>query len=97
MSRQGRRAERQRRFVTEREASLAARLARLDYKVTENGALKPRTKGRMWHRGNRRNGHRPPIGRTWDRLGPTYVVAIDEVRFANPIIHYRWRQMTRDT
>ena len=38
MTRHERRNQRQRRFVTRREAQMAARLARLDYKVTENGA-----------------------------------------------------------
>ena len=92
-TRRERRAIRRRWFVTAREASLAARLARLDYKVTENGALKPPTKGRTWNRGNRKNAHRPPGGRGWDRSGPTYVVGVDEARLPEPIIHYRWRRL----
>ena len=94
MTRRERRAIRQRRFVTAREARLAARLAGLDYKITgESSALRPPTKGRTWHLGNRKNGHAPPPGRAWDRSGPTYVVGIHEVRFAKPIIHHHWRRL----
>ena len=71
LTRRGRRAIRHRRFVTAKEAALAARLARLDYKVTENGALKPPTKGRTRYAGSRKNGHRRPTGGTWERSGPT--------------------------
>ena len=93
MTRRERRAMRMRRFVTTREARLAARLARLDYKVTANGALKPPTKERTWHRGNRKNAHRPPDGRGWERSGPTYVIEVHEVRLPEPIIHHLWRRL----
>jgi hypothetical protein len=93
MTRSERRAKRQKRFVTAKEARLAARLAKLDYRVTDNGALKPPTKGRTWHLGNRLNGHAPPPGRDWDRSGPTYVVAVGEVRLPEPVIHERWRRL----
>ena len=96
MTRRERRAERQRRLVTKSEARWAARVARLDYRVTENGALKPPTKGRTWHQGNRGNGHRPPPGRGWDRSGPAYVVALDGIEFAQPVLHHRWRRFTTD-
>ena len=90
MTRRERRTERQLRFVTTREARLAARLARLDYKVSgETGALKVPTKARTWYQGNRRSAHRPPPGEGWSRSGLTYVVGIDEVRFAEPIIQHQ--------
>ena len=95
MTRRERRARRQRWLVTTREARLAARLARLDYKVSgETGAMRVPTKARTWHQGNRKNGHEPPPGETWDRSGPTYVTGIHEVRFTRPIIHHQWRRLT---
>ena len=84
---------RRRSFVAARGASEAARLARVDYKATENGALKPPTKGRTSYKGNRKNAHTPPDGRGWDRSGPTYVVGIDEAKLPEPIIHHRWRRL----
>ena len=87
MSRRERRAVRRLRFVTAREARLAARLARLDYKVSgETGALRVPTRAGRWHQGPRA-----------ERSGPTYVVGIDEVRFAEPIIHRRWRRLMART
>ena len=93
MTRHKRRAIRQRWLVTTREARLAARLARLDYKVSgETGAMKVPSKARTWYQGNRRNAHMPPPGQTWDRSGPTYVTGIHEVKFTKPIIHHHWRR-----
>ena len=93
-TRRGRRAVRQRRFVAAREAALAARLAKLDYKVSgETGAMKVPTKARTWYLGGRLNAHRPPPGRAWDRSGATYVVGVDGVRFDEPINHHRWRRL----
>ena len=96
VTRRQRRSIRLLRIVTTREARLAARLARLDYKVTENGALRPPTKGRTWHLGNCKNGHRPPPGREWDRSGATYVTGVHEVNFTEPIIHHQWRRLMAD-
>ena len=98
MTRQERRAIRQRRFVTAREARLAARLARLDYKVSgETGAMRVPTRARTWYLGNRFNAHPPPPGRGWDRSGPAYVVESGELgSFAKPIIHHRWRRLMAD-
>ena len=94
LTRRERRTIRQRRFVTAREAALAARLARLDYKVSgETGALRPPTKGRTWHKGGRLNAHAPPTGQAWERSSATYVAGIDEVTFTKPIIHHRWRRL----
>ena len=95
MTRQERRARRQQRFVTAKEARLAAQLARLDYKVSgESGAMKVPTKGRTWCQGNRINGQVPPPGREWERSGPTYVVESAELgRLPKPIIHHRWRRL----
>ena len=94
-SRRDRRARRQRNFLTAKEAHLAAKLAGLDYKVSgESGALKPPTKGRTWHMGNRKNGHAPPPGKGWDRSGPAYVVeSADLGRLPRPVIHHRWQRM----
>ena len=89
MPRSERRARRQRWLVTTREARLAARLARLDYKVSgETGAMKVPTRVRTWYQGNRINAHVPPPGQRWDRSGTTYVVGVHEVRFAQPVIHH---------
>ena len=95
LTRRERRAVRQLRFVTTREASLAARLAHLDYKVSgETGAMRVPTKGRTWHKGNRRNGHAPPPGQGWDRSGAIYVVEADDLgRLPQPVIHHRWRRL----
>ena len=74
MTRDERRAIRRLRFVTAREARMAARLARLDYKVSgETGAMRVPTKSRTWHQGGRLNGHVPPPGLGWERYGATYV------------------------
>ena len=75
MTRRERRAERQRSFVADKEARLAAQLARLDYKVTnESGALRTITHSLTWHLGERPNGAAPPPGRKMDRSGPTYII-----------------------
>ena len=75
-------------------ARSAARLAHLDYKVSgETGALKVPSKVRTWNLRGRANGHRPPPGQGWDRSDPTYVVGIQEVELARPIIHHRWRRL----
>ena len=86
---------RQRNFVTAKQAALAARLARLDYKVSgETGALRLPGKGRTWYLGNRKSAHAPALGQSWERSGPTYIVALDEVRLAKPVIHHQWRRLT---
>jgi hypothetical protein len=94
MTRQERRAQRQRRFVTDKEARLAARLARLDYRTTgESGALKVPSTARIWHKGGRLNGHRPRPGQPWDRSGPAYVVETEsEGRLPEPVQLHIWRQ-----
>ena len=97
MTRRERRARRHRRFVTDKEARLAARLARLDYKTSgETGTLKPPTKGRIWYLGNRKNGHAPPPGQAWERSGPTYVTANELGTLAEPVLHHRWRSLMAD-
>ena len=79
--------------VTDRDARLATRLAHLDYKVSgETGAMRVPSKARTWHLEGRLNAHRPPPGRGWERSGVTYVTGINEVGFAKPIIHHRWRR-----
>lgn len=90
-TRQERRARRQRRFVTAREARLAARLARLDYKTSgETGALTPPTKERVWYPGNRKNAHQGPPGRRWDRSGRALVVAGEDRKLPEPVARERW-------
>ena len=78
MTRRERRADRQREFVADKEARLAARLARLarlDYKVSgESGALRVHTHSLTWHLAKRPNGAAPPPGRGWDRTGPTNTI-----------------------
>ena len=79
VTRRERRAIRQMRSVTTREARKAARLAGLDYKVSgETGALNVPTRARTWHRGNRKNAHTPPPGQRWERSSRTYTVEADE-------------------
>jgi hypothetical protein len=74
------RARRRGRAVTAWEARLAARMAKLDYKVSgETGAMRVPTKARTWYRGGRLNGHAPPSGRDWDRSGATYVVGAGDL------------------
>ena len=96
MTRHERRAVRQLGLVTAREARLAARLARLDYKVSgETGAMRVPTRARTWHQGGRLSAHRPPPGLGWDRSGATYVVEAGELgRLPKPIIHHQWRRLT---
>ena len=78
MTRRERRAERQQRFVTDREAGQVARLAGLDYKVTsESGALRAPTHSLSWHLARRPNGAAPPSGRGWDRSGPAYAITTE--------------------
>ena len=75
ITRKERRARRQRGFVTRKEARLAARLARLDYKVTnESGTLTMLSHSLTWHLANRPNWAAPPPGRAWDRTGPTNII-----------------------
>ena len=95
MTRRERRAERQRRFVTGKDARLAARLAHLDYKVTgETGALKVRSKVRTWHLGGRANGHAPPPGQGWDRSGQAHVVKARGLgTLVKPMAHREWRRL----
>lgn len=98
MTRRERRTRRLQRFVSAGQARLAARLARLDYRTSgETGALRPSISAKVWHPGNRPNGHAPPPGRNWSRSGPTYVVeAGDTGRLPKPIIHNRWRKLFED-
>lgn len=96
MTRRERRAIRLRGLVTAKEARLAARLARLDYKVSgESGALKVPSRMRTWHLGGRANGHAPPPGESWDRSGPTYLIEIGGTRLEKPVIHHRWRELEK--
>ena len=98
MTRLQRRTLRLQRFVTAKQARLAARLARVDYRVSnESGALKVPSKVRTWHLNNRLNGHAPPPGQAWDRAGPAYVVeALSLVGIPKPITNHRWRRMVAD-
>ena len=75
MTRRQRRAKRQRGHLSAKDGRIAARLARLDYKIPgESGALQVPSRVRTWHLRNRANGHRPPAGRAWDRAGPVRVL-----------------------
>ena len=74
-TRRQRRARRYQGHLSARDGRIAARLARLDYKIaSESGALTPPSKQRVWHLKGRLNGHAPPAGRGWDRAGPARVV-----------------------
>ncbi len=98
MTRRERRARRQRRFVTVREAQLAARLARMGYKVSnESGALRVPSKMRTWYQGNRKSAHQPPPGQAWERSGPAYVTAANGTGLAEPIVLHRWRRLTAES
>ena len=75
-TRRQRRARRQQGHLSAKDGRIAARLARLDYKIaSESGALTPPSKQRVWHLNGRLNGHAPPLGRGWDRAGPARVTA----------------------
>ena len=70
-TRRERRAKRRRGFLSARDGRIAARLARVDYKLPgETGALRVPSRVRTWHLGGRANGHAPPPGRGWERSGP---------------------------
>ncbi len=92
ITRHERRTLRRRMFLTVKEAKLASRMARLDYKVSgETGAMKVPTKSIIGQHG-RKNAYAPPPGRAWSRSGPTYVIETDwPGTLAKPIIHHRWR------
>ena len=96
ITRRERRALRQLRFVTAREASLAARLAHLDYRVSnEAGALRVHTHSLTWHIANRPSGAAPPPGRGWERSGPVRVVkARGRGTLAKPLTHRERRRLT---
>jgi hypothetical protein len=95
MTRQERRATRLQRLVTAREPRLASWLAHLDYKVSgESGALKVPGKVRTWHLNNRKNGHQPPPGQSWDRSGPVYLVGPGETTAATLALRQLWRRLT---
>ena len=98
MTRLQRRSLRLQRFVTVKQARLAARLARVDYKVSnESGALKVPSKVRTWHLNGRINGHAPPPGLAWDRAGRAYLVeAPSLVELPKPIINHRWRRIVAE-
>ena len=98
MTRQERRTERQGRFVTAKEARLAARLARLDYKVSgETGALRVPSKSRLGQPGSRADSGGASRERSRKRAGPTYVVESGDLgRFPKPIIHHKWRRLMTD-
>ena len=82
VTRRERRATRRLRFVTAREARWAARVARLDYKVSgETGALRPPTKMRVRLRSDSRN-------------GPAYLVKVRGLgTLSKPITHSEWRRL----
>jgi len=98
MTRHERRVRRRRNFLTAKEARLASRLARLDYKTSgETGALKLRSKIIMGKGNSRKNAYAPPPGRTWSRSGPTYITETKELGpLAKPVIQYRWRMLNKD-
>lgn len=84
ITRRQRRARRHYGHLSAKDGRIAARLARLDYKIaSESGALTPPSKQRVWHLNGRLNGHAPPAGRGWDRAGPARVVARGDERRAH--------------
>ncbi len=97
MTRRQKRALRLGRLVTAREARWAARMARLDYKVSsESGAMKVPSRVRTWHLNGRANGHEPPPGVAWDRTGPAYVIAAGGSELPRPVINHRWQARKAD-
>ena len=93
ITRRERRALRQQKFVADKEARLAARLAHLDYKVAnESGALRVSTHSLTWHLAKRANWAKPRGGPGWDRSGPTYVVE-GLGTLTKPITHQQWRRL----
>ncbi len=98
ITRHERRAIRRRRLLTVKQARLAARLAKLDYKTSgESGALKLHSKAIIRASDSRKNAYAPPPGGEWSRSGPTYVTETEELgRLPKPVIHHRWRAQNRD-
>lgn len=99
ITRRERRDRRRRKLVTVKQARLAARLAKLDYKTSgENGALRIRGKVVLRESNSRKNGYAPPPGGQWSRSGPTYVTETEELGpLPKPVIHHRWRALNKDT
>ena len=84
MTRRERRALRRGRAVTVREARLAARLARLDYKTSgETGALRLPTRVGKWPHGTQ---PRPPGARR-NGASPVRVIAAEEAEAASAGAH----------
>lgn len=98
ISRHERRALRRRRLLTVKQAKLAARLAKLDYKTSgESGALELRTKAVIRASATRKNAYAPPPGQDWSRSGPAYVTETKEQGLLpKPVLHHRWRALNRD-
>ncbi|MDP6668044.1 MAG: hypothetical protein QF357_11730 [Dehalococcoidia bacterium] len=78
-------------FVTDREASQAARLAGLDYRLSarpgdsrQQTAVTLRLAGDQPPKTRSKNARRP------GRAGPAYVVGIGDHRFDTPILHRQW-------
>ena len=95
MTRRERRAMRLLRFVTSKDARQAARMARLDYKVTnESGALRVHTHSLSWHLAKRPNGATPTPGQRRERSGPARVVEARGLStLAQPMTHQQWRRL----
>lgn len=82
--RQERRDLRRRRFVTDKEARLAARLARLDYKVSgETGAMKIPTKPRIQVKSTNRN-------------APARAIGKNDQQISNPIVDRQTSEIEQD-
>ena len=87
----------QQHFVTDREARQAARLAGLDYRLSgRSGALRLPPGVRVRLAGDRPAGTRRQADHKPDRSGPPYVVGFGDQRFKTPILHSRWRKLTRE-
>ena len=98
ITRRERRALRWKRLITVKQAKLAARLAKLDYKTSgESGALELRTKAKIRASTSRKNAYAPPEGRDWSRSGPVYVTEDKEQgQLPEPVLHHRWRALKKD-
>ena len=87
----------QQHFVTDREARQAARLAGLDYRLSgRSGALRLPAGVRVRLKGDRPAEARRQADHKPDRSGPAYVVGFGDQRFKTPILHSRWRKLTRE-
>ncbi len=84
------------RYVTDREARQAARLAGLDYRLSGRSGVRLPSGVRIRLKGDRPGDARHQPDQKPDRSEPAYVVGIGDQRFDKPVLHRKWRKSMAD-